>query len=102
MEKMMKQLGMKISELENVEEVVIRTNAKEIIIREPSVTVTEIQGQKIYQISGKEEERTKIDEDDVRLVMEQTGVSREEARGALEKTGGDLAEAILLLKERKF
>ncbi|MEM2679087.1 MAG: nascent polypeptide-associated complex protein [Candidatus Hadarchaeales archaeon] len=100
MEKMMKQLGVKISELENVEEIVIRTRSQEIIIKEPSVTITEIQGQKIYQISGKEEEKKRIEEEDVRLVMEQTGASREEARSVLERTNGDLAEAILLLKKQ--
>ncbi|MEM1689487.1 MAG: nascent polypeptide-associated complex protein [Candidatus Hadarchaeales archaeon] len=100
MEKMMKQLGVKISELENVEEIVIRTRSQEIIIKEPSVTITEIQGQKIYQISGKEEEKRRIEEEDVRLVMEQTGASREEARSVLERTNGDLAEAILLLKKQ--
>lgn len=102
MEKMLKQMGVKMSELEDVEEVIIRTRTKEIAIKKPSVTVTEIQGQKIYQISGEEEERTGIGEEDVRLIMEQAGVSREEAKSALEKTGGDLAEAILLLKDRNL
>jgi len=35
----------------------------------------------------------------VRLVMEQTGASEEEAREELRRTGGDLAEAILRLKK---
>jgi NACalpha-BTF3-like transcription factor len=34
------------------------------------------------------------------LVAEQSGKTVEEARGALEKAGGDLAKAILLLKEQ--
>jgi len=37
-------------------------------------------------------------EEDVRLVADQTGKSLEEARKALEESGGDLAKAILLLQ----
>ena len=38
-----------------------------------------------------------ITDDDVDLVATQTGVSQDEARKALEETGGDLAEAIMRL-----
>ena len=37
-------------------------------------------------------------QDDVKLVMEQTGKSEKEARKALEETKGDIAEAIMKLK----
>jgi nascent polypeptide-associated complex subunit alpha len=43
----------------------------------------------------------KYSEDDVRLVMDQTGVSREEAIKALEEANGDLAEAILRIQRSK-
>ncbi len=101
MERMMRQMGMKISELENVREVVIRMEGEEIVITEPSVTVTEMQGQKIYQISGLEERRAVIREEDIALVVEQTGSSREEAERVLRETGGDLAESILRLKRER-
>jgi nascent polypeptide-associated complex subunit alpha len=39
-----------------------------------------------------------VPEADVKLVSEQTGKTAEEAKKALEQTGGDLAKAILLLK----
>jgi nascent polypeptide-associated complex subunit alpha len=39
-----------------------------------------------------------IPEEDVRLVADQTGKSMEEAKKALEETGGDLAKAILLIQ----
>ena len=43
--------------------------------------------------------KVEIGEDDVKLVMQQAGVSDESlARSALEETNGDIAEAILKLK----
>ena len=38
-------------------------------------------------------------DDDVKLVQEQTGADAEAARKALEETQGDMAEAIIRLKE---
>jgi len=40
-----------------------------------------------------------IPEEDVQLVAQQANVSLERARAALEETGGDLAQAILLLTQ---
>ena len=81
---------------------------KELVIEEPTVTLIEVQGEKIYQITGREVERAReepvsleISEEDVKLVAEQAGVTLEEARKALEETGGDLAQAIILLQARK-
>ena len=51
-----------------------------------------------FQISGEIEEST-ISEEDIKTVAEQSNVSLKEAEEALEKTNGDLAEAILILKE---
>ena len=96
MKKMMQQIGMKMHELE-AKEVIIRREGEEIIIENPSIIVIEAKNQKSYQISGKETIRSVIPEEDVRLVAEQANVSEEEARKALEKTKGDLAEAIMLL-----
>ncbi|AEC51027.1 nascent polypeptide-associated complex protein [Pyrococcus sp. NA2] len=96
--KLMKQLDMK--QLEGVKEVIIRMENKEIIIKEPVVTVIRAMGEKMYQIAGgHEEEKTivKISDEDIKLVMEQTGVDYDTAKKALEETGGDLAEAILKL-----
>ncbi|MFP3307362.1 MAG: ubiquitin, partial [Thermocladium sp.] len=39
--------------------------------------------------------------DDVRLIMDQTGVTRDEAIKALRESNGDLAEAILKLQSKK-
>lgn len=43
----------------------------------------------------------KYSEEDIRLIMDQTGASREEAIKALEEANGDLAEAILKLQKSR-
>ncbi len=102
MKKLMRQMGIRMEELEGVREVIIRLENREIVLRDPAVTVISAQGEKSYQIvPGSEEVRAvvEISEEDVRLVMEQTGVDRDTARKALEEANGDLAEAILKLTE---
>jgi len=87
------------------EEVVIKTKDKEIIVQNPEVAVLEVQGQKIFQVMGgeisekKREKAIIIPEEDVQLVAQQAKVSLDQARAALEQTGGDLAQAILLLTQ---
>jgi len=98
-------MGLNMTALE-ANEVVIKAKDKEIIIEEPEVAVLEVQGQKIFQITGGKiteksiARRIQIPEEDVILVAQQANVSLEEARAALEQTGGDLAQAILLLTQK--
>ncbi len=111
--RMMQRMGMDMGAIENVEQVIIRTSDKDIVIEQPDVTTLQMQGQRIYQVvGGKVTERapqrettapaaataTAISEEDVRLVADQTGKSIEDARKALEECEGDLAKAILLLQ----
>ena len=65
-----------------------------IIIENPSVSAIEMQGQKTYTVTGNAVEEKTIPEEDVKMVMEKTGKNMKEARKALEKANGDLAEAI--------
>ncbi|MHC1568326.1 MAG: nascent polypeptide-associated complex protein [Candidatus Syntropharchaeia archaeon] len=95
---LMKQLGINIKDIEGVEEVIIRTKDKEYIFRDVEVTVMEAQGQKTYQIIGNPEIKDRgLPEEDIKLVMEKTGKSREEAEKALKESNGDIAEAIMKL-----
>lgn len=94
MKKMMKQMGVEMEEIEGVEEVVIKTGTKEIVIDDADVNSIEAQGQKTYQVVGESHERSRVDEEDVELVAEQAGVEEGAAREALESTEGDLAAAI--------
>jgi len=101
MEKMMKQMGMNVTNID-AEEVVIRTPDKDIIITNPQVSKIKAMGQETFQISGDVSERERSDEDvsedDVEMVADQAGVSKEEARDMLRETG-DIAEAIMRLKK---
>ncbi|AJC71678.1 MAG: nascent polypeptide-associated complex protein [Thermococcus sp.] len=102
MKKLMRQLGIKMEELNGVKEVVLRLEGKEIVLKEPAVTVMVVQGEKTYQVIPKSEEVREvleIPEEDIQLVMEQAGVDRETALKALKETKGDIAEAILRLTE---
>ncbi|RLG91318.1 MAG: hypothetical protein DRO36_04495 [Candidatus Hecatellales archaeon] len=113
---MMSRLGVNAKEMSEVKEAVLRTETKEIVIQNPTVTSLEIQGQLIFQIvadSIEEREIQKeekivseakpqeIPEEDILLVAQQANVSFEEAKKALEETNGDLAQAILMLTSRK-
>jgi len=99
-------MGMRFKEVPDVEKVIIQTKNEKIIIEEPAVSVMEIQNQKVFQITGVEvsekiEKVQEIPEEDVRLVAQQAGASLEKAKEALKQTGGDLAQAILLLTSKK-
>ncbi|MBE8539716.1 nascent polypeptide-associated complex protein [Geoglobus acetivorans] len=100
MKKMMKQMGIEMDEIE-AEEVIIVTKGEEWIFKNPSVVRITAKGVETFQISGSYEvkERIVISEDDIKLIMEQAGVSEEEAREALEEAKGDIAEALLKLTE---
>jgi len=104
--RMMQRMGMSMEGMPDVEQVIIKTGSKEITIEEPEVAILEVQGQKIFQVTGGKisekvtERKPTFPEEDVRLVADQTGKSIEEARKALEECGGDLAKAILLLQSK--
>ncbi|MBI5797751.1 nascent polypeptide-associated complex protein [Candidatus Woesearchaeota archaeon] len=94
----MKKMGMKQEEIPATE-VIIRSPGAEIIIRNPSVQRVIMMGEQSFQISGEIEERTPISRDDIQTVMHQASCSEAQARSALEKAQGDLAQAILDLQE---
>jgi nascent polypeptide-associated complex subunit alpha len=100
MNQMMKRLGINVKEIENVEKVIIQTGDKEYVFENVEVTIMDAQGQKTYQITGNPkiiDRKEEIKEEDIKLVIEQTGKSEEEAIKALEETNGDIAEAIMKL-----
>lgn len=104
MKRMMRQMGIKMEELEDVEEVIIRMSDRELVIPDAEISITEMKGQKTYQIMGDAQERERetkpeISEEDVTLVVEQANVDENTAKKALEETNGDIAQAILNLKE---
>lgn len=120
MKKLSKQGQMDFEELENVKEVIIRQAEKEIVIESPQVTKLQMPGQgEVYQIVGTGAERSSMAEEvqpeaapsseeieispeDAQLVASQAGVSIDEGIAALKETKGDLAKAILFLKQTKI
>ena len=101
MQSMMKQLGIAQEEID-ADRVIIETDSKKIIIENPSVLKIKMQGQENFQISGEvREANEELEEDnteeDIKTIMDKTGCSEEEAKNMLDKTEGDLAEAILRL-----
>jgi nascent polypeptide-associated complex subunit alpha len=120
MRKLSKQGQMDFEELENVEEVIIKQADKEIVIEKPQVTRLQMPGQgEVFQVVGAGAERSKtaaeegeteeiasseeveVSPEDAQLVASQAGVSLEEGIAALKQSGGDLAKAILFLKQSK-
>ena len=108
---MMQRRGMNMDTVADVQQVVIRTSGKDIVIDEPEVAILQVQGQKIYQIIGGQVSeqapsapasgaaaKPAFTDEDAQLVADQTGKSLEKAKEALAECGGDLAKAILLLQ----
>lgn len=102
LEKMAKRMGIQTSPIE-AEEVIIRTPDKDIVINNPQVSKVNMMGQETWQITGEAEEKPRqpFSNDDIDTVVNQTGASREEVTEALEAAHGDLAEAIMKIKEKK-
>ncbi|HTT72657.1 MAG TPA: nascent polypeptide-associated complex protein [Thermoplasmata archaeon] len=124
MQMMMRRLGMKTEEIDDVEEVVVRTRTKDHVFVAPQVTVITVQGARTYQVVGTPEIRARSagpltggaaaaagapvpppapsgpPEEDIRLVMEQANVSHEEAVEALLTAHGEPAEAIMKILSR--
>lgn len=98
MQEAMKQMGISQEDIDASKVIIERENGKRIIIKNPVVAKIKIQGKESFQISGEVSEEISISEQDIRMVMEKTGHSREDCEKALEKTQ-DLAEAILELSE---
>jgi len=104
MKQAMKRLGIQQVEIPAVE-VIIKTPDKELIITEPQVVKVNMMGQETYQIVGNVHEQEintmpSISEDDIKTVAEQAGVDEKQAKEAIESANGDLAEAILNLKNQ--
>lgn len=100
MKKMMKQMGIEMEEV-SAEEVIIKTGTEEIIFKKPSVTKVSARGFEAFQIVGSYEivKKFEINEEDVKILMEQAKVDEETAKKALIEAKGDLAEALMKLQK---
>ena len=103
MAKAMKRMGIQQVEIE-AKEVIIRLEDKELVFVNPQVAKVNMMGQETYQVIGTPQERAistepAISEEDIQTVVDQTGVEKEKALEALKKNKGDIAAAIIELKE---
>ncbi len=78
--------------------VILQVQTEESKIKEMKSTIREEKKEELLII--KEGKKLYTDED-ISIVMEQTGCSRDEAVKALEEAKGDLAKAIIIIQERK-
>ncbi len=106
MRRLMRQL--KAKEIDAYE-VIIKARDGDYVVEDPQVMAMEIQGQKMLQIIGElkkieqepTEEKPLFTQEDVELVMQQTGCTEEEAKKALEEAKGEPAEAIISLMSKR-
>ena len=99
--RMMDRMGINMKEIPSVQEVIIKTADKELHITNASVSEVNAQGNRIFQVVGEVEEveveKKAFSDEDILLVQQQTGASREKALAALEQSDGEVARAILKL-----
>jgi nascent polypeptide-associated complex subunit alpha len=100
MKAMMKQMGINQESIPATK-VIIEQEGKRIVIANPGVEKITMKGQVSWQITGEAREESaavSFSDEDVELVMEQTGKSEKEVRKVLSETK-DLAETISRLSD---
>jgi len=102
MQQMMQKMGMQQVDVP-AEQVIVRMKDKDIIFDNPQLVKVTVMGQQTFQLTGatREEKRSMTyvpANEDVATVAEQASVTIDQAREALVKTNGDIAEAILSLQ----
>ncbi len=100
--RMLEKMGINLEEVPDVEEVIIKTKEKELVLKKVNVSKIKAKDTEMFQIVAEEieeiiKENKEINEKDIHLVSQQAKVSLETAKIALEESNGDLAQAILKL-----
>jgi len=124
MRRKMQQQGIDMEQI-NATRVIIESPESTLVIDQPEVVLMKQMGQEIYQVIGDAEEypvgevqigekaeveiidvmdesevKPVITENDIMLVAAQANVDKEEANAALIDSNGDIAKAILFLKNK--
>ena len=102
MRRMLDKMGLDMKDLGNIEEVIIKTDTKELYLIKPQVIEMKGKDSTIFQVVATNVEEKQRDipvfkEEDIILVMQQATVSKEKAIQALIDSKGDMAQAILNL-----
>jgi nascent polypeptide-associated complex subunit alpha len=116
LEKLLKRMGIKVEEVDAAYVEIRLKNGEVLRINNPTVALMKLPNKMwIYQIQTSESAVQKAapapqpqqaaeyqpSEEDIALIMEQTGASREEAIKALVETKGDLVQAAMKLLSQK-
>lgn len=100
MASLMKQMGIKNEDIPAERVIIEKPDGSKIVVEDAKVQLIEMQGQKSFQVSGNiRDEEGEKGEDDADLIMKECGCTRAEAERALAEADGDLAQAILNLKQ---
>lgn len=105
MKKMMQQLGIKTEEIAAKKVILELEGGGKLVFDAPQITAVNMGAQKMYSLMGNPREEKaaigsiEIPAEDIEMVAGQTGASKAQAKKALEKHQGDLAEAIAELKK---
>lgn len=100
----MRQLGVKFEDVEDVEEVVVKTKSGRYVIQTNDVKIINAGGIKTLQVAisdMKYEEKVSVDEEDIKIVMEKANLSYEDAKELLIKNKGDLARTLLEIESKE-
>jgi nascent polypeptide-associated complex subunit alpha len=102
LQNMMKQMGVEQQDIP-ADQVIIKSGDKEVVFDDPSVAKVDMMGQETWQVTGdgyirELDQSVEISDEDIKTVVDQTGVSEDNARDAIEDADGDLAEAIMNLQ----
>ncbi|MDW0281506.1 MAG: nascent polypeptide-associated complex protein, partial [Nitrososphaeraceae archaeon] len=98
MRRMLDKMGLEMKDLGNIEEVIIKTETKELYLLKPQVVEMKGKDSTIFQVVATDIEEKQRDvpvlkEEDITLVMQQANVTREKAIQALIDAKGDMAQA---------
>jgi len=107
--RLLKQLGARVEPLDAVYAEIRLRNGEVLridvssatIIRMQGVAVVTLQASSITKAEPTPQQQSEFSEEDIKLLMEQTGASRDEAVAALRETGGDLVAAAMRLMQRR-
>lgn len=102
MRRMLDKMGLEMKDIGSIEEVIIKTETKELYLINPQVIEMKGKDSTIFQvvatnIEEKQRDTLVFKEEDIILVMQQANVSKERAIQALSESKGDMAQAILNL-----
>ena len=108
--RMLKQMGARVEQLDAVYAEIRLKSGETIKVEVSNATMIDMRGTVFITLQASSVSRaapepqqapSEFPEEDVKLLMEQTGASREEAIEALREAGGDLVAAAMKLMQRR-